>query len=190
MEKKQQILDAAQQLFGHHGLKKVTTDDIARAAHVSKATIYNVYRNKQEILLDVVSQEMDELLARIEAAVNEESTVEGKLRAHLLTKIGTVHKLVNLHKVTSESMAEHWDQAPVLRDRFVAEEIRVVREILTDGVAREGLVIADVEITSRLLVVALKSLEYPWALDGTDLSVPDQVGHMLTIVLDGLRRRS
>lgn len=189
MDKKQQILDAAQQLFGRHGLKKVTTDDIARDARVSKATIYQLYRNKREILSDVVRHEMDVLLARIKTAVAAESTVEGKLRAHLLTKIGAVHQLVNLHKVTSESMAEHWDQAPALRERFVAEETGIVREILAGGVDRGELEISDIALTAQLLAVALKSLEYPWSFPGKKLSVTRQVDHMLNIVLDGLRRR-
>ena len=189
MSRRQDILEASQHLFGRHGLRRVTTDDIAREAHVSKATIYKLYRNKQEILEAVVRKEMDELLSRIEAAVAAEDTVEGRLRAHLLTKIGTVHELINLHSVTSESLAEHWEHAAGLRERFVAEETRIIRDILAAGVESGGLVVGDVAVTAHLLAAALRSLESPWDVDGLDLSVEDQADAMLKILLDGLRRR-
>ena len=60
------ILDAAQSLFAQFGLKKVTTDDIARKAHVSKATIYKFYKNKSEIFDVVVRLEAERLIREME----------------------------------------------------------------------------------------------------------------------------
>jgi len=184
-----EILEAAQGLFGRHGLKKVTTDDIAREAHVSKSTIYKRYGNKHEILQAVVRREMGELMHRITAAVEDEGTVEGKLRAHLLTKIGTVHQLINLHKVTSDSMHEHWEHAQDLREEFRLAESRLIRDILAWGVAEEDLDIPDIDVTARVMAVSLESLEYPWAIADLDLTVTEQVDVMLGIVLNGLRGR-
>lgn len=189
MLRRRAILDASQTLFGRHGLRKVTTDDIAREAHVSKSTIYRFYRNKQEILEDVVRGEMDELLGAIETAVAAESTVEGKLRAHLKTKIEAVHRLINLHGVTCETMAEHWDRADRLRERFLAAETRIVADILSLGAENGSLEIADVEGTAHILVAALRSLEYPWVIEGTNLSAAGQIDTMLNILLNGLRKR-
>lgn len=183
------IIMAAQGLFGRHGLKKVTTDDIAREAQVSKATIYRLYRNKREILVDVIRLEMAEILRRISMAVDAEDTVEGRLRAHLLTKISSVHELVNLHSVTSDSMEEQWSHTRELRAEFVSEESDLLRRILEDGVSSGELQVPNPAATARFLIVSLSALEYPWAIEGLGVTVPQQVELMLRTLLDGLRTR-
>jgi len=189
MSPSDEILCSAQRLFARHGLKKVTTDDIAREAHVSKSTIYARYQNKQDILRAVVQMEMEELWHKIVDAVEEQPTVEAKLRAHLLTKIGSVRELINLHQITSESLAEHWEHAGRLRDEFVVREAAIIGEILATGVRREGLEIADIETTALLMAASLRSLEDPWAMAPLKLSLEEQVDAMLCIILNGLRPR-
>jgi len=189
VDKHSEILRAAQHLFGRHGLKKVTTDDIAREARVSKATIYKTYRNKQEILKDVVGHELEELLSRIRAEVEIQDTVKGQLRAHLLTKISTVHQLVNLHSVSRESMAEHWGEAQALREQFVQAEARVLEDILNKGVEAGELEVPNVKATALFMVVSLQALEYPWVIEGLNVSVVEQVDLMLELMMNGLQKR-
>ena len=190
MTKRIEIIKSAQKLFGRHGLKKVTTDDIAREAHVSKATIYKIYRNKQDILKDVVGHEMEELLTRIRAAVDAQDTVEGQLRAHLLTKIKTVHHLINLHNVTKESLAELWGPTHDLRQLFVQDEARLLEDILNRGMENGELEVANVAVTARLMVISLQSLVYPWAIEGLNVTVEEQIDFMLELMMNGIRKRN
>jgi len=64
-------------LFSQFGVKKVTTDEIARVAGVSKATVYRYYKNKHEIFLDVVKIETNAMLTAIKQAIDGETTVVG-----------------------------------------------------------------------------------------------------------------
>jgi AcrR family transcriptional regulator len=190
MSKRDEILSAAQKLFGRYGLKRVTTDDIARVARVSKATIYKLYRNKQEILHDVVDHELTVLQTEIKTAVAAEIGAEAKLRAHLLTRIAAIHNLINLHNVTRESLDEQWDQAQALRERFLAEETELIGGILREGVQQGDFEIVNIKATAHFMALALASLECPWNIDGLDLTVDDQVDLMMTVLLSGLKRRT
>ena len=69
MEKREEILKAAQVLFSQFGLKKVTTDDISNMSSISKATIYKYYHNKKEIYGDVIRLEFEQLMTMIRDAV-------------------------------------------------------------------------------------------------------------------------
>ena len=102
MSKKDEILGAAKGLFARFGLKKVTTDDIAHAARISKATIYKQYRNKGDIFDDVVSLEAKELLAAIKEAVAAEPSVIGKFKAHLSVRMQKVHELASFYQVKQQ----------------------------------------------------------------------------------------
>ena len=51
---KERILQATLELFQVHGIKKTTTNDIARKAGVSPATVYNHFGNKEELIYAAV----------------------------------------------------------------------------------------------------------------------------------------
>jgi AcrR family transcriptional regulator len=56
------ILEAAAQLFRQVGYGAVHIEDIARAAEVSVGTFYNYFETKGDLLLAIVSMEVEEVL--------------------------------------------------------------------------------------------------------------------------------
>ena len=48
--KNEQIIAAARRLFNRYGFKKVSMDEIAREAGVTKKTIYMYFSSKEELL--------------------------------------------------------------------------------------------------------------------------------------------
>jgi AcrR family transcriptional regulator len=189
MSKEAVILKAAQKLFSQFGLRKVTTDDIARVAHVSKATIYKHYSNKSAIFDDVVTREFESLLETIREAVAKETDTRARFRAHLLTKMRKLHELVNLYRVTQETWGEYWPYVVDVRNRFIAEETAIVRDILARGNESGELSVSDIDVTAHIMVVALKSMEFPWALEGLDLRLEQYVDAMIELIVTGLAPR-
>jgi AcrR family transcriptional regulator len=61
------ILDAAVVEFERHGFRRVTLDDIARRARVSRTTIYRRFSNKDELVAAVIERENVTLFADIAA---------------------------------------------------------------------------------------------------------------------------
>ena len=58
----QRILDVALHLFREAGYDAVRTEDIAAGADVSVGTLYNYFENKGDLLLALVTLEVDEVL--------------------------------------------------------------------------------------------------------------------------------
>lgn len=56
-ELKEKILITAINLFHKHGLRSVKMDDIANELKISKRTLYEIYSNKEELLLEVVRRD-------------------------------------------------------------------------------------------------------------------------------------
>lgn len=54
MELRNKILKAAMTEFLHKGVKSVKMDDIANTLAISKRTLYEIYSNKEELLLEAV----------------------------------------------------------------------------------------------------------------------------------------
>jgi transcriptional regulator, tetR family len=56
-ELKEKILITAITLFHKHGIRSVKMDDIANELKISKRTLYEIYSNKEELLLEVVRRD-------------------------------------------------------------------------------------------------------------------------------------
>jgi AcrR family transcriptional regulator len=186
MEKKAEILLAAQSLFSQFGLKKVTTEEISQEAGISKATLYKYYNNKREIFLDVVQVETDQMLSAIKDAIDRETTVSSKLHVYLLTKFDKISELINFYRVTRATWGEHWPYIDEVTDSFMEEEKKLIKAILEEGNRTGELDIKDVYLVAHVMVVSLKSIEYPWAIENHDITLNKLVDAMIGILMDGV----
>ena len=65
MEEKTNFLSKATQLFIENGAKSVTMDEIAKEFGISKKTLYQKYKNKEELLEEVLKYKLQEVIERI-----------------------------------------------------------------------------------------------------------------------------
>jgi AcrR family transcriptional regulator len=79
-ERRESILDAANQVFGEHGFENVRIDDVATAAGISKALIYEHFTSKQALHADLIEAQASELYRRIADAVEAVETESGGAR--------------------------------------------------------------------------------------------------------------
>lgn len=74
------IKEAAEQLFAERGFESVSTKEIAAQAEVGEATLFRYVTNKDELLLLILRDRMDQLLAKLQAedsvAARPEQTAE------------------------------------------------------------------------------------------------------------------
>lgn len=61
-EVRHRIVQAATQLFAKRGLDGTTMEEVARAADVSVATVYNYFGNKNSLLVAGVEEDTDEMI--------------------------------------------------------------------------------------------------------------------------------
>lgn len=57
-EFRQEIVDAAVIMFRRHGYEKTTMEDIARKAHKAKRSLYNHFKNKEEVFGAALKDEL------------------------------------------------------------------------------------------------------------------------------------
>ncbi|MBU0690565.1 TetR/AcrR family transcriptional regulator [bacterium] len=189
MDKQTHIIKTAQKLFSQFGLKKVTTDDIAREARISKTTLYKFYRNKEDVFQDVVELETNQMIARITESVDAQDSVESKLKAFLNAKISSIHNLINFYRVTHDSWNEHWPFISEIHDRFLNEEKRILLAILTEGNRSGELAIDNAVLHAHILAISLKSIEFPWAVPDNHVSISTIVNLIIDTFLNGVRKR-
>lgn len=60
------ILDAAERVFTQYGARRANVEDVARAAGVSRSTLYRAYPTKEALLQAVLDREIDEFFDQLE----------------------------------------------------------------------------------------------------------------------------
>ncbi|MFC1460359.1 TetR/AcrR family transcriptional regulator [Microvirga arabica] len=79
-DKRRAILDRSAELFAEHGYDRASMSRIAEACGVSKANLYHYYRDKEELLFDVIRFHLEELLEVVEAADRPDLAPGDRLR--------------------------------------------------------------------------------------------------------------
>lgn len=189
MSKKSDILKASALLFAQYSLKKVTMDEIAKMASVSKATIYKYFKSKEEVFDQVVKAESTQLWEAVTKAVNEAQSVVDKLRAYMLTKITNFHELINFYRVTRETFIEYYPYVESARTEFMAHEKEFIKEILEEGNRTGELKVEQVELTAHTIVLSLKSMEFSWATETCGIPFKEYVDFLIQLMMNGIGRR-
>ena len=189
MDKRSDILEAAAALFAQFSLKKVTVDEIAEKASVSKATIYKYFESKEEVFEQVVKAESQQLWDAVTIAVDEALRVVDKLKAYLLTKVTKIHELVNFYRVTREMWNEYWPYVDSARAEFIAQEKELVEGILNEGNQTGELNVAKVDLTAHTIVISLKSMEFSWATETCGVPLEEYVDFLITLIMNGIERK-
>jgi AcrR family transcriptional regulator len=78
-DKKAKILTAAQAVFLRYGFKRVTMNDIAEGAGISRAALYLLFKNKEDIFAGVFAQWVDDTVTSIGTEMDKVSTPAAKI---------------------------------------------------------------------------------------------------------------
>lgn len=123
---------AGRQAFSAHGLRRVTVDDLARAAGISKGAFYLFFDSKEALLLDLLQRfEADFQRTVLDEVLRPEFGPVESLRTLLRTAValrGTEPLLRNLSDADAEVLMRRIppDQAEFLREADVASARRFV----------------------------------------------------------------
>ena len=80
-ERREGILEAAVEVFGERGYHASSIDDIARAAGISKALIYEHFASKEALHMWLLEKNARELVERLAEAVIDKQRAEERLEA-------------------------------------------------------------------------------------------------------------
>lgn len=81
------IIDAAFECAGRYGLARTTMSDVARAARLSRQTVYRYFPNKHALISALVLREEARLIGLVRAAAAAEDDTRNGIRAGTLTTL-------------------------------------------------------------------------------------------------------
>jgi len=81
--KKQMILAAAYKVFEAHGYAAATVDQIAAAAGVAKGSVYNYFKSKQDVFVELFAGQFAADEAEMDRIVADRTSAEAKIEKYM-----------------------------------------------------------------------------------------------------------
>jgi AcrR family transcriptional regulator len=184
---REDILEAAAQVFRQKGFHGASMQDIAHAVNLQKASLYHHVSSKQEILLALLDRALELLLERISMISDQPIPADTKLsqmiRAYLqILAENTDLSAVLLFEHRSLERKQHARHVPN-RDKFEA----LWREVLTEGVVSKLFKCEDPALTTRA-ILGILNWTITWYRPDGGLTIDQIADQYSNLLLNGLLR--
>jgi len=182
---REDILEAAAQVFRQKGFHGASMDDIAQAVNLRKASLYHHVSSKQEILLEILERALQMLLERIAPIAEQNIPADKKLRAMireymliLIENIDLATVLLFEHRALERR--QHARHIPN-RDKFES----LWKDVIAEGVSKKLFKCDNPALATRALLGQL-NWTITWYRDGGDLTIEQIADQYSNLLLNGL----
>jgi AcrR family transcriptional regulator len=128
------ILDAADGLLARLGYRKMTIDDLARAAGVARRTIYLHFSSKEQVALSSIDRVVERLLEELRAVAGNDEPPGHRLREMLRTRILFRFDSVRAYYGSFDELFAALRPAYLARrERYFAAEAEIFAQVLAEG---------------------------------------------------------
>jgi TetR/AcrR family transcriptional regulator, cholesterol catabolism regulator len=155
MSQEQRIIDGSLELFLQAGIKSVTMDDIAKHLGMSKKTIYQFFKDKNELVTALIKKRLQDDECDMTEMMNQSDNV--------------IMKMINMMKCSEEIFSranpivihdlqkyhpEAWKEFQNFKSEVI---IRTMEELLTEGI-KQGYIRPEIDakVMARLRVAQVE----------------------------------
>lgn len=190
-ERRERIVTAATRLFGRRGIARTSLTDVAKLARVPLSSLYDYFKDKQDLVAAVPEDNYLALYDRLRAAGDDRSNVRQQLRATYLTNLEYIRDNPDWGRVF---FLEIWPSAAVGQarirkavDRYGLHYVGLIRRAVTAGAYAKDL---DPYLAMSLLMGGLCQLTAVWLLYRQPFDLVDRGAEMFDLTELSFLRKS
>lgn len=155
MDYRQKILDEAAEMFRSYGIRAVTMDMLASKMSISKRTIYEVFRDKEELLKGVLKCMSEKQNAILQKYFGESENVIEAIFKMMDMMFEHFRNMSPAFRLDMKRIKKELGDYPEMMKEipYFSNNAEILNRGISEGVFREDI---DVEMTSRLILEMLK----------------------------------
>lgn len=161
---KDKIISVAKSLFSEISVYKATMNDIAKAAQVSRRTLYMHFKSKDEIYQYVVENQVNTINEKLQRAADSALSPDRKLKLYILARFNVIDNLVRQNKYIRYDFIFNNLRVEQLRKSIDIKEVQLLKEIVQAGKEQHIFKISDPDSFAKTLLIMFKSLEQPFII--------------------------
>lgn len=183
-----EILDAAAQIFREKGFHAASMQEIAQAVNLQKASLYHHVASKQDILLALLDRALDTLIEQFENDVNPQLPPPDRLRQAMQAYLQAMldnRDLAAVLLLEHRSLEPHHHASHIpRRDRFE----RLWRDLIEEGRRKHTFNCNDPALSAKAMLGAMNWIITWYRPDG-ELSAKQIADQYADLFLSGLMTR-
>lgn len=188
MDRKEEIILAAEKIFLQYGIHKTTLEDIARECGINKTALYYYFRSKSALLASMFAYKLEDMRRQIRQAVDEAEGLRSRIGTFMIRKMTSM--IVNKPFIDL-FIKENLPQEARLfleeeKKKMAAHDFCLMKEII-----RSGIEAGEIEVKSLdSLALILLGVTYGGAMSSVmwsmDWKLEDIVEESLNVIFTGI----
>jgi TetR/AcrR family transcriptional regulator, fatty acid metabolism regulator protein len=185
--RKQQIMQAAIEVFGKFTYQNANISEIARKAGIAEGTIYQYFKNKQDLFFSIGRERTKDFCRQIDLCMEGVSGTEEKIKKfvwyylyYFKTNPDYVRSLMLEMRVSRDFVKSRGYKTFRALSKLVLE---ILKEGQEEGVVRKDM---DIYLAEQLLLGILEHIVTRWLLKGEKYDVLQYYEQVSDLVLNGL----
>lgn len=169
-DKKQRIIETAENYFTTYGFKATTMDQVAKGAGVAKGTIYNFYKDKEEIYLEVIKQNLRNIRSLAAEAAEGEDNLLDKLKKMILAVDKYRQEDPFYKQITQEARDLSNPLVKQGLNEIEAEVVNQIQELFTESIKNQEIREVDTRLSAFVFLKAYWGYVYEWPYEERDIN--------------------
>lgn len=190
MDKKQEIIKAAEAVFLKFGIRKITLDDIARACGMKKTALYYYFKNKDAIIVAMLENNFAELFNKVKAEVDKEEGVQNRLKAFMRTRINEMRANLPLIKLFQDEDNLSMKTVKLLEENrtiIVNKDFCLIQEILSKGIENKKI---SYELNDSLVLMIMGVTYGAFVgkfIENSDWEIDKMIDTTIDVIFNGIK---
>ena len=184
-----QIVEAAREVFAKYGYRKTTIEDIASAVYKAKSSVYHYFSGKDNIFRAVVEREASRMIQSLRKAVDNETTPVLKFRTLFRFLCEKTDETANYFHFIKDEWYDVFDFTNEVKEKYEHIISNMIVSIFKEGNQQGVFDVGDPESAAKAIQVALFGFLIPGGFIGPG-AVSASIDPFLDVVLFGIMKRS
>lgn len=192
--RRKEILEAATRLFAHKGYYGTTMSEIAREAEFSTGSLYNFFRNKEELYFKLLETKIEILERQVNEVLEGSGGVEDRISAFVETVFGFFEEERDFFRIFAEQrgqfeLSAKGQFADVIHEKYenyLRNMVLLMQQGISEGLFKpldpRELALSFLGIMNTILFIFVNS-EAPYEM-------PEKGALVLDIFFNGTRKRA
>ncbi len=186
--KKQQIIQAATEVFGNSNFQNAAISEIAQKANVAEGTLYQYFKNKEDLFFSIPAEKTDEFCDEFDLHLQGINDTFGKIRKLIWyylyffkTNPGYARSLMLEMRVSKSFIrSKTYDRIKVFTDKV----LEIIKEGQEEGRIRKDV---DIYIIRELLLGFLEHRVTWWLLKEEKYDLVEHYDEIFELVFNGIK---
>jgi len=195
IDKKDQIIDAAKNLFARQGYAKTSVDDISQAVGMQKSSLYYYFKNKEDLFMCSFKNEWESHFKLFETEAVKYADPAEKIIEYIKQSLNYYEKVVVDHKIPVKVLIETRNLYRSFVNQVNQGGIVFYKSCIDQGMAQNTFGDCDAQKVAESLFMVKYSIQYDqlsiylhsYPTEKDWANIRENILYTVRLILDGIR---